>query len=479
MNMNKIIEKTKSDEIINLIKSHSKEYDNNLEIYLVGGAVRDFYFDKENFDKDIVVIGIESKDFAQNLARSINATFIPLDEENKIYRLILKDKINCIDIASPVGASIKDDLKRRDLTINSIAINLKTYEILDVTGGIDDLKSKKIRHISEQNFITDPLRLIRVYRFQAMLGFEIDNDLKKIIAKHSKKINQPAVERINYELLKLFSGDYSAKTLFEMDKSGLLEEILPICKELKKVPANLHHHLDLFSHSIEIVKQIQKIYEKSNFEVRMHLQKIDFGGATRLAHLKLAGFLHDIGKPSTWTIEENTGKHRFIKHDDIGSKMGVKILKTAKFSKKQIDYITKIIKYHIYPSHVVSSPEITDKIYMRFIRKMENEVIDVITLAMADRFSAKGVQITEEMVVKNINNLQLLLDFYLKVKDGLKPLPKLLSGEEIMKLLNINPSKELGNIIKSLQNAQLSGDVTTKEEAIKFVTVSHYNKSEG
>ena len=385
----------------------------------------------------------------------------------------MKDKINCIDIAALSGDSIEDDLKRRDLTINAIALNLKTLELIDVTGGINDLKSKKIRHISEQNFIDDPLRFLRIYRFQAALGFELDKDLIKIITRHAAKIKEPAVERVNYELLKLFAGDFSAKTLIDMDETGLLSEILPISQELKKVPPNLHHHLDLFLHSVETVKQIQDIYEKSSPKVRSHLEKKDFGGATRLAHLKLAGFLHDIGKPSTWTIEEDTGKHRFIKHDDVGSKMGLKILKTAKFSKKQNDYISKMIKFHIYPSHVLGAPEITDKIYMRFIRKMGNEVVDVITLAMADRLSAQGVEITPKIVEKNINNLKSLLNYYLEIKESLKPLPKLISGEEIMELLNIKPSKELGNIIKSLKDAQLSGEITTKDEAIAFLSGSN------
>lgn len=468
MNMNKILEKIKHDEIINKIKEHAKDID----IYLVGGAFRDYYLNKENFDKDIIVGKIDAKEFAQSLAVMLDATFIPLDEENKIYRLVLKDKINCIDIANPIGKSVEDDLKRRDLTINSIAIDLKSYEIMDVTDGIKDLKSNLIKHISEQNFIDDPLRLLRAFRFQALLGFKLDDNLVKIITRHAKKINHPAVERISYELLKLFSGEFSEQALISMDKTGLLDELFPVMLDVKKVPPNSHHHLTLFEHSIETVKQVQYIYNNSDEEVKSHLLKIDFGGATRLAHLKLAGFLHDIGKFDTWTIEEDTGKHRFIKHDDVGSKMSAKFLKSMKFSKKQIEYISKMVKYHIYPSHVISTPDVNDKIYMRLIRKMEDDVIDIITLAKADRFSALGVEITEEIINKNVNGLNKLLSFYINIKDDIKPLPKLLSGEEIMEILNIKPSKELGNIIKNLQEAQLSGDITTKDEAIAFINAN-------
>jgi len=470
-NMNKIIEKIKNDEIINLIKSHPEQ----AKIFLVGGVFRDFYLNKDNFDKDIVVFNSDAEDFAKKLAKSIHATFIPLDEENKIYRLVLKDKINCIDIASPTGETIEDDLKRRDLTINAVAINLDSLEIIDVTGGIEDLKSKKIRHICEQNFVDDPLRLLRAFRFEAMLGFEIDSELTQIIKRHVKKIHECAIERINYEFLKLLSGNYSAQTLINMAETTMLSELYPIVEELKKIPPNLHHHLDLFSHSIEVVNQIQEIYEKSNPQVQEHLNRTDFGGATRLAHLKLGGLLHDIGKPSTWTVEDETGRHRFIKHDDIGAKMSEKMLKHAKFSKKQIEYISKMIKHHIYPSHVVHAPELSEKIYMRFVRKMENEAIDVIILAMADRLSARGVEITDEIVEKNINNLQLLLDFYLNIKDNLKPLPKLLSGEEIMDILSLKPSPELGKVVKLLHEAQLAGDITDKEEATAFMSAIKNN----
>lgn len=465
--MNKIIEKIENDKILKLIRQQAKDS----EIYLVGGTIRDFYLDKENFDKDIIINKTNPENFAKDLAAKLDATFISLDEENKIYRLVLKDKINYIDVAGLMGDSIEEDLKRRDFTINSIAVNLQTFEIIDINDGLKDLKLKKIKHISEQNFVDDPLRLLRAFRFKAMLGFSFDEELIEIVKKHVSKINYCAIERINYEVLKLFSGVYTEQSLLEMDEVGLLKELFPISEELKKIPPNLHHHLNLFLHSIETVKQIQKLYDNSSNEVKAHLQKVDFGANSRLAHLKFSGFLHDIGKPQTWTIEEGTEKHRFIKHDDVGSKMGITLLKKNKFSKKQINYIAKMIKYHIYPSNVVSAPELNDKIYMRFIRKMQDEVIDIIILAMADRLSARGIEITKEIIQKNITNLQNLLDYYLNIKDSLKPLPKLLSGDEIMNILNIQPSKELGDIIKALKEAQISGDITSKKEAINFLFI--------
>ena len=437
------------------------------EGYLVGGSIRDFFTKKCEFcDRDISIKGAEN--FARKLANKFGATFIELDNENKIYRIVLKDKINFLDISEMQGNSIEDDLKRRDFTINAIAYDLSNEKFIDVTGGLNDLKNKVLRHIDDKNFEEDPLRVLRAFRFYSMTGFEMTEELVKALKKYMPLALVPAKERINYEIMKLFGGDYASSALLKMDELGLLEKIIPQVKEMKNVPPNTHHHLDLFHHVIETVRQIEIIYAGlSGFE-KEHMDAVDFGGFPRINHLKLAGFLHDIGKYSTWTIEES-GRHRFIKHDDVGSKMVVPLLRDLKFSKKQIEYVSCMIKNHIYPSNVIVAPVLNEKVMMRYVRKMGENVVDNIILAKADRLSARGVDITEEVINSNINGLNKLLEFYLSKKDSLTPLPKLLDGREIMTLLNIKPSPKLDEIISALNEAQLNGDVTTPEDAKNFV----------
>lgn len=460
-----IINKIKNDKLIKQIKTFA----GNTKVLLVGGIIRDFCLGKENHDKDIIVLNKDAKIFAQKLAKELDATYIPLDEENHIYRLVLRDKINFIDITNPIENNLQKDLERRDLRMNAIAYDLQDEKFIDLFNGFDDLKNEKINIISEQNLIDDPLRLLRIFRFQAVTGFDIDEKLIEIVKKHKNLINNPAKERINYELMKLFSGDYTIKALENLDKSELLYEILPIFSDVKKVPPNSHHHLPLIGHSIETVRQIQNFYKISNKEVKNHLDKVDFGGFSRLAHLKLAGFMHDIGKFSCWTIEKDTGRHRFIKHELVGAELCKPILRNLKFSKKQIEYIESMIRYHIYPSNIIVTEGLSDKTKMRYIRRMGDNVIDNIIVAMSDRLSARGEAITDEIVKNNITGLQSLLKYYLEIKDTLNPLPKLLSGEEVMKIKNIKPSKELGKIIDALKEAQFNGDITTKEQAVEFV----------
>lgn len=473
--MNTLIsDKIKSDEILSKIAGACEN-----EIYLVGGTVRDFLMGKSSVDRDLIVIDEDARDFAMKIKSLFDAVFVPLDEVNRIYRLVLPDKINYIDITNPIEGSLHKDLMRRDLTINAVAVNIRTCEVIDLCGGVTDIHNRTINLISEENFEDDPLRLLRVYRFQSVLGFELTPETIHAVCRFASLIQKPAAERIVHELILLFGGKFAHKALLNMNKTWLLEEIFPIVKELKQVPPNTHHHLDLFHHCVETVRQIQLIYEHSPDEVKEHLERNDFGGGSRLAHLKLAGFLHDIGKFSTWTIEEDTGRHRFIKHDDVGAKMSVSLLKKMKFSNKQIEYISAMIKNHIYPSQVMCAPEVNfespngQKVMMRYIRKMDENVIDNIVLAQADRLSARGEAITDDIVEKNISGLNSLLKFYLKVRSTLEPLPILLNGNEVMKILKIRPSKRLGEIMDALHEAQLSGEVTTKEQAVEFVKNLH------
>ena len=430
-----------NDEILNSLSGIFKKYD----CYLVGGYLRNYFISGGiSSDRDIVV----SKNallLASDIQKKLGGTLIELDNENEIYRVVLNDKINYFDISRMLNDDILHDAKRRDFTINAIFYDLNKKEIFDPYSGKSDIENKIIKTPDLNNFIDDPLRMLRLYRFISNTGFMVDNDLKEFCKNNFDLIRNCAKERIQTEILHIFEGEYVSDTLLTMYDDGVLEKVFPFISEIKKIPKNSHHHLDLVHHSIETVK---------NIRINKPL-------------LKIAAFYHDIGKPSTWTIEEN-GRHRFIGHDNVGGELVKSELKKLNFSTKAINYISKMVKYHIYPA-TLANIEDSKKAFARFIRRIEDDVPDLIELSRADRLSAQGPDITPEITQNALNHLENLLAFYNKVKNEIKTPKSLLNGKEIMEFLNLTPSKKIGEIIETLIEQQIMGNIKTKEEAFEFI----------
>ena len=431
----------KSDIQINKIKDILEKYD----CFLVGGCIRDYFLSKTTPDRDIVTLG-SSCDLALDIVQKTGGTFIELDSENQIYRVVLQDKITYFDISHALEDDILKDAKRRDFTLNSIFYDFKEQKIFNPCDGVDSLLKNVLKTHSLKNFDDDPLRMLRVFRFIAQYNFNLDDEILNYIEQEKKNIEKCAKERVNQELVKLFGGKYAPEALLLADDCKFLSEIFPFVDEIKKIPPNTHHHLDLFHHCIETMRTVH----------------------TNNPMLKLAAFCHDIGKPKTHTIEPS-GRHRFIGHDKVGAELIKPILANLKFSKKQIEYISLMVANHIYPSALMSGEDVQEKAMIRFIRKLNPYIEDIIELARADRLCARGPLVSDEMVENNLNNLDKLYNFYLKIKPRLEALPKLLDGREIMENLNIKPSPVLGKIINALEEEQIEGRIKTKEEAEKFV----------
>lgn len=440
------------------------------ELFVVGGYLRDKFFKKESFDIDFIVKGQNAIELAQKFAQKTGRFFILLDEEHEIARVVDVDKEHYFDFARCEDDDVEKDLARRDISINAIAIKVfPNFQILDNFGGISDLENKKIKIISEKNIIDDPLRIFRIFRFASMLDFEIEEESLNCAKKHYKLINNVAKERVLTELFKFFEGEESSKYLHIMKEIGLLYELFEILEKEAHVPPNTHHHLKLIDHSIETVHQLEMNLKNVNEFVKNKVNSYQVPNVKYLSLLKLACLLHDVGKYSTWTIEEN-GRHRFINHDSVGAELLKPILKEMKFSKAQIKYITTLVKNHIYPSQLArENGETNEKAIHRMFRKIEDCTVDVLLLAMADRLSAQGPAITKEITETNIRVLNSYLKMYEEFSQNSKPLPKLIDGHEIASLLNIEKGKELGIVINQIKEAQLSGEINTKEDAIKFI----------
>lgn len=429
------------DSLIEKIKPYIKNYDS----YLVGGYLRDLLSGEISPDRDIAIKCDNLAKLTKKIADELNGSFVELDPVNEIYRVVFGN--DYIDFAKLLNNNLIDDIKRRDFTINAITYDINNEKFVDIAGGKKDFEEKIIRTYKISNLSDDPLRTLRAIRFQAKLGFRIDDEIINFIKENNSLILNVAPERIHQELIKTFEGKFLINALFSMDETGLLDVIFPFFKDIKKIPSNSHHHLDLFHHLIETTRNIR----------------------INKPELKLAAFIHDLAKPDCWTIEPETGRHRFIGHDELGAKKVVPFLKKLKFSNKEIEYISKMVQFHIYPSALMKDENVTERAIIRFIRKIGDDTLDLLELARADRLSARGPAVSDEMIEVNLSNLEKLKEKYFEISPKLKEMPKLVDGNEIMQILNLKPSPKLKEIIDEIKELQLEGKINTKEDAINFL----------
>ncbi len=436
-----LADKIKNDEIIKEIQNlFPKE-----EIYLVGGFLRDLILDKISPDKDIVVINSKSEDIAKTLAEKLDGVKILLDKENQIYRIALKDKENFIDIVE--AENFEKDLNRRDFTINSIYYDIKNEKIIDKANGINDIENKIIRTVDINNLKDDPLRMLRAFRFASLYGFKISDDILNFIKENKGLIQNVSAERINYEIIKMFSGKNLIENLRMMNDIEFLKEIFPKTSEINKIPKNSHHHLPLFEHTMEVINSLE---------------------IKTLPLLNLGAFMHDIGKPATWHIDEN-GRHRFLGHDVIGEKIAKGELKKLKFSNKQIEIISFFVRHHMYPALLMKDNNVSEKAKFRFYKKTKEHYRELIDLAKADRLATRGEEVSEKDIETDLKKLECLLEFCAKADKKIEALPKLISGKDVMQILKLKPSKLVGEILEMVEEKRFEGKIISKNDAIEFL----------
>lgn len=487
LNLPSLIDIILPDAVKELIKRLIAE---KSDVYLVGGFVRDMIIGHESYDLDFIVVDKNALELGSKLALKLDGNCILLDKETGTTRVVLKDNTSqayTFDFTSVSKANLEADFLRRDFTINALAINLKKPDVLiDKFFGLNDLKQKKIKSIKLENLLDDPLRFIRAFRFASTLQGEIDNATLLFIKNNLKHFNESiSSERISLELWKTFDSDYSYKYIKQIADIGLLEKIIPELTPMRKVTPNDHHHLWLFDHSIELVKTFEENFYKIPDWAKEELNK-PFGlsmSPKSKAIAKLGCLLHDIGKPSTWEIkkidgEEKKEKHTFYGHDKVGAEITAKVGERLKLSNAVIETLSRLVQYHLRPFQLSQADApITERALYRFFREVGNDTPLLLALAMADLYATVGPKITENDLLNGEKLLLFLFDEYKKYQNKeieKAKKPKLLDGNEVMSLTGLQPSRELGALMKELDEAISLGEVKTKEEAKAWIkTQSH------
>ncbi|MDD5288860.1 MAG: HD domain-containing protein [Dehalococcoidales bacterium] len=452
--------------------------------YLVGGFVRDVLLGRDTADIDIAV-STDVMKIGPQVAELLQGKFVLLDEVNRIGRVILKDWV--IDIAFFTG-EIEADLKRRDFTIDAMAIDLRQLDadnrntsLIDPYSGRLDLDRGLIRTVTDTAFESDPVRLLRAVRLVSELGFTIDRKTENEIQQSAHLIAGVPGERVREELLQLLESSHGGEILHYMDKLGLLIALIPELAPLKGVSQPAEHHWDVFEHSIQTVSTVDFILRHGIWDAQgeevlaavpwspslaQYFNQTVNSGSTRRSLLKLAALLHDIAKPQAKAFDEN-GRMRFLGHPEQGAALAEGILERFRFSVREAKLVLLMIKYHLRPTQMSQDDLPTSRAIYRYFRDVGEVGIDTLYLSLADHLATRG----PGLLMPHWQFHTQLVAYVLKEHPrGEKAAPvKLIDGNDLINVYGMKPGARIGELLEEVREAQAAGELTTREEALDYI----------
>ncbi|MDH4210631.1 MAG: HD domain-containing protein [candidate division WOR-3 bacterium] len=416
------------------------------DLYIVGGTIRDILLDVQPKDYDFSVEG-SGIEFARHVARRIDGALVVLDEKADEARVVIDNII--YDFIGLDQGGVVPDLLRRDFTINAMAVNVETLDLIDPCHGSRDLKKRVIRPASADALIADPLRILRGFRFALQLNFNLHRDFNKFAKNIS--LQEVAAERVGEELLRIMSAPNSFEIILKINQLGIFKQVF---QEAQK----LIEDFDLWNHSLNTYGAAENLIEHGFFTKLEPEYTSYFAETNRVALCKLAGLFHDVAKPDTFLIKE--GEIHFYGHDSIGAKMIEKIAhRRLRFSRHDTDVLKKLVKEHMRLHLLATNPDLTDRAIRRFFRHLGVDWFGAMIIAWADGYATGGRTGHLERAFLR------MVELYRA--DSAKPkVERLVNGYDLI-ALGMKPGPSFKLILQELLDMQLEGSIEEKAEALE------------
>jgi poly(A) polymerase len=450
-------------EIVRTLRQHGHQ------AYFTGGCVRDLLLTREPADYDVAtdatpqqVMQIFPQTYA--VGEQFGVVLIPPAEINGETGTLArqsernersKQAVEVATFRADIGYSdgrhpdevrftkdSQEDAQRRDFTINGMMLDPATNEILDFVGGQDDLKKGIIRAIGDPNrrFEEDKLRMLRAVRFAARFNYQIDPATMQAIQNLAPKIHQVSAERVREELTKMLTEGQARRAFELLDTSKLLQEVLPEIAAMKGVaqPPQYHPEGDVFIHTLLLLEKLRPSPDHSNS-----------GSISKT--LAWGALLHDIGKPPTFRIAPD--RIRFDRHVEVGVKMAAEILRRLRFSNHETDQILALVDNHMRFGDVQRMKQSTLKKFLRLPAFDEH-----LELHRIDCLSSHGQLDAYEYSLRQLRTMP---------PEAIRP-TFLITGRDLIEA-GYEPGPRFKEVLAAVEDAQLEGRLTSREEAMEFV----------
>ena len=424
-----------------------------VQLYLVGGSVRDLLLNQSITDFDFALAD-DAIAFAKAFADKIGAAFVKLEEQPPTARIVIRETRLTLDFAGFRAETLEADLRLRDLTINAMALDLSSLltkpevNLIDPCNGFADFKRLTLRFPSEGVVIDDPLRLLRVYRFSAQLGFEIPEATINLIRRHRSRLPQVSPERIRDELIKILNVENATVYLRRMDETRLLSQILP---EIEKVRGLYQDALDRSLRALEMfeAKPMPDTLQPYQPQIESYLHEQLTHDLPRRQILKLALLLRNSG---TETAVQATNRLRL--------------------GRKATQLMRCLVQIRLHLMDLIdANGQIERRLIIRFLRHAEDDWLGILLISYANiRASEKNIRrINAPPTVEA--PLKQIADFYYNEFSPMMEGGRLITGDDILQTFGMIPGVKIGRVLQHIEDLQLEGEIQTPEEALKAAQI--------
>jgi poly(A) polymerase len=431
------------------------------EIALVGGPVRDALLDRRVTDIDLTTSARPDESAAVlrpissalwDIGRAFGTIAARVSGESVEVTTYRQDAYTPSSRKPEVvfGDSLDGDLRRRDFTVNAIALRLPSLAVVDPTDGISAVLEQRLTTPSPavESFDEDPLRMLRAARFTAQLGFVLDDEGRRAMTALAPRIDVVSQERVREELVKLVSTDDPVAGLELLVETGLAERVLPELPALRLTRDGEHRHKDVYQHSLTVLQQA------------IALEHERFPGADPDVALRFAALLHDIGKPATRRFEDG-GLVTFHHHDVVGAKLARKRLKALRFPNAEIDRVATLIELH-QRFFGYGEGAWTDSAVRRYVRDAGDLLPQLHILTRAD-VTTRNERKARRLKVA-YDDLEARIEV-LAAQEQLEAIRPDLDGGAIMRELGIGPGPDVGAAYRFLLDARMEEGPLGEDEA--------------
>ncbi len=494
-----------TSERLRLLSSHLLDLAKREELYVAGGAIRDILLSRPFHDLDLVLPS-GAASCARHYADLCNGTLVMLHEQEDVARVVTHEGV-VLDFSAFRGRaeSIEQDLFMRDFTINAMAVPLYSLgdllsdlfflmvsgdglapddlqkirrniteavvqNILDPVGGMDHISAGMISMVSPENMESDPLRMVRAFRFRSELGFSIEDATLRLVETCSNLIIRSAPERISHELNLMFAAPLSGRALRDMYDVGLLQVIIPEINELEGVDQPGFHHLDVLNHCLEAVNCMDRLCMDPGIRFHHPDPLVNWLSSHRdsIHFLKWAALFHDFGKPRKKAVRDD-GRVTFYQHDSESSDLVKETGRRLKWSRRQIEQVSLLVRLHMRPFHLLGDfvrSRLTKRAIRRLLRDVGEDYPALFLLAMADSMAGAGPLKPADLDDHLSNLFSRIHSFYMDNVKPVKEAPRLITGRDVMDLTGISPGPVVGKILDAVEAARIEGEISSREQAL-------------